>query len=192
MKLTKVLLLFVAVFGGVCLMGGCLLYRGYNRVIQFDEEVKAGWAEVENQLQRRFDLIPNVMETVKGFAGQEEKILLGVAEARKAYFGAGSIAEKASAATTFHSTLMPMMRLQETYPDLKSNENFMRLQDELSGTENRLGVSRMRYNEKVKSLNSYIRGLAGKFYAGLADVEKAEYFEISEATKEVPKIDFSG
>ncbi len=192
MNITKVLMLILAALFGACLFVGCGVYNGYNRAITLDENVKSKWAQVENQLQRRFELIPNLIETVKGFAGQEEKIFLGVAEARKSYFQAKSISQKAKAASGFESALSRLLVLRESYPQLKSNESFLKLQDELAGTENRLAVERMRYNETVKLLNTFTRRLLGRLYASLAGVEKAEYFEISEEARTAPKVDFSG
>lgn len=191
MNLGKVLLIILLAFvGGIVIVGGCV-YSGYNRAITLDEDVQAGWAQVENQLQRRFDLIDNLVETVKGFAGQEEKIFLGVAEARKSYFQAKSVGQKAKAAGIFESALSRLLVLREAYPELKSNESFLKLQDSLEGTENRLSVERKRYNEAVKRLNTFSRKLLGRLYASLAGVEKAEYFEIAEEAKAVPKVDFS-
>ncbi len=192
MNITKVLTLILAALLGASLFVGCGVYNGYNRAITLDEEVQLKWSQVENQLQRRFDLIPNLIETVKGFAGQEEKIFLGVAEARKSYFQAGSVGQKAKAASGFESALSRLLVLKETYPQLKSNESFLKLQDELAGTENRLAIERKRYNDTVKLLNTFTRKLLGRLYASLAGVEKAEYFEITEQAREVPKVDFSG
>jgi LemA protein len=186
----QVLWLVLAVILGSLLMGGSCVYSGYNQAIALDEGVKNNWAQVENQLQRRFELIPNLVQTVKGVAGQEQKIFLGVAEARKAYFQAGSVAEKARAAGSFESALSRLLVLRETYPELKSNESFLKLQDQLEGTENRLAVERKRYNDSVRVLNTFTRTLLGRVYAGLAGVEKAEYFKISEAAREAPKVEF--
>jgi len=181
------------VFGGLAVLilmaGGCV-YNGYNQAITLDEAVKSQWAQVENQLQRRFELIPNLVETVKGVAGQEEKIFLGVAEARKAYFQADSINEKARAAGGFESALSRLLVLRETYPALKSNQSFLKLQDQLEGTENRLSVERKRYNDAVRALNTFTRKLLGSVYAGLAGVEKAQYFEVGEEAKTAPQVKF--
>jgi len=170
------------------------VYQGYNHAIGLDEEVKQRWAQVENQLQRRYELIPNLVNTVKGVAGQEQKVFLGVAEARKAYFQTqehGTIAEKAQAAGDVERTLSRLLMLQETYPELKSNESFLKLQDELEGTENRLSVERKQYNEAVQTLNTYVRRFPGTFFASLAGVHSAEYFKIEAEAKEAPKVDFS-
>ncbi len=185
----------VAVFLGAALLlmllvGGCL-YSGYNRVVGMDEAVKSAWAQVENQLQRRYELIPNLVETVKGFAAQEQEVFLGVAKSREAYVGAKTVADKAQAASALESALSRLLVIREAYPELKSNESFLKLQDSLEGTENRLAVERQRYNDTVRALNTFIRGLVGRIYAGLASVEKAEYFEIADAAKTTPKVDFS-
>jgi len=192
MNAVKILvMLLVALLLALLVVGGCV-YGGYNRAVTLDEEVNARWAQVDNQLQRRFDLLPNLVETVKGVAGQEEKIFLGVAEARKSYFQADSVRDKARAAGSFESALSRLLVLRETYPELKSNQSFLKLQDSLEGTENRLSVERMRYNEAVKVLNVFVRKPLGRLYASLAGVEEAEYFEIPEAAREAPQVDFSG
>ena len=186
----KALLIVLGVLAAVVLLGGGCVYTGYNKAVGLDEQVGADWAQVENQLQRRFDLIPNLIATVKGIAGQEEKIFLGVAEARKAYFQAGSVSEKAKAAGQVESALSRLLLLRESYPQLKSNESFLKLQDQLEGTENRLAVVRKRYNESVRALNTYTRQLLGRTFCNMAGVEAAEYFKIEEAAREVPKVNF--
>jgi LemA protein len=180
----------LAMVVAVAVIGGCV-YSGYNRAVALDEDVKSAWAQVDNQLRRRFELIPNLVETVKGFAAQEQEVFLGVAKARESYFQAKSPAEQAKAATTFDSALSRLLVLRETYPELKSNESFLKLQDSVEGTENRLSVERMRYNDKVKELNTYSRKLLGRLYCGLAGVEKAEYYDVPEAARTAPKVDFS-
>jgi len=192
MSLGKVFAVFVVVvLGGMLLVGGCF-YSGYNKAIALDEDVKSGWAQVENQLQRRWDLIPNLVETVKGVTGQEKEVFLGIAKARESYFQAKSVGQKVKAAGIFESALSRLLVLREAYPELKSNQSFLKLQDSIEGTENRLGVERKRYNEKVKQLNTFSRKLLGRLYASLAGVEQAEYFEVAEEAKAVPKVDFSG
>ena len=168
--------ILLMVFGGllilILMLGGCV-YSGYNQVIEMDEAVKSQWAQVENQLQRRFELIPNLVNTVKGVASQEQKIYLGVAEA-----------------SGFESALSRLLVLRETYPQLKSDQSFLKLQDQLEGTENRLAVERKRYNDSVRVLNTFIRKLLGWLYAGLAGVGQAEYFEIGEEARATPKVEF--
>ena len=183
-------IILVALIGGALLVGSCV-YSGYNRAIRMDEDVKGAWAQVDNQLQRRFDLIPNLVETVKGYAAQEQEIFLGIAKARESYFQSKSVAQKAQAAGSFESALSRLLVLRESYPDLKSNESFLKLQDSVEGTENRLSVERQRYNEKVKEMNTFARSALGRLYTSLAGVEKAEYFEVSDSAKTVPKVDFS-
>ncbi len=191
MSIGKVLGVLVLVgIGGMVMVGGCL-YGGYNRAVGLDEGVKSAWAQVESQLQRRYEMLPNLVETVKGVAAQEQDVFLGIAKARESYFQAKTTGEKAQAAGTFESALSRLLVLRETYPELKSNENFLKLQDTLEGTENRLAVERMRYNEKVKELNVFIRSLLGRVYASMAGVSAAEYFEITEEARAVPKVDFS-
>lgn len=178
---------------GALVLGGCG-YSGYNRVIALDEQVKSAWAQVDNQLQRRFDLVPNLVETVKGYAAHEQEVFLGIAKAREAYFQAkkdGSVEGQARAANVFESALSRLLVLQERYPELKANESFLKLQDTLEGTENRLAVERGRYNDAVRTLNTYIRQLLGRLYAGFAGVKQAEYFEVPDSAKETPKVDFS-
>jgi LemA protein len=194
MNAVKVLLFVLLAFGiAVLIVGGCV-FGGYNKAVRLDEKTKSAYAEIENQMQRRFDLIDNLVETVKGYATQEKDVFLGVAEARKAYFQARdhkSAAEMAKANDSFSSALSRLLVLRESYPELKSNESFLKLQDELAGTENRLAVARKRYNDAVKELNVFTRKLAGRFYSSLAGVERAEYFKVPETAKAVPKVDFS-
>jgi len=187
---SRILLIGFGVVLAFLLVGGGCVYTGYNQVFTYDEAVKSQWAQVENQLQRRFDLIPNLIETVKGVAKQEEKIFLGVAEARKAYFQADSINAKAKAAGGMEGALSRLLLLRETYPQLKSDQSFLKLQDQLEGTENRLSVERKRYNDAVRQLNTYIRKLLGRYYAELAGVGKAEYFEIEDTARATPKVKF--
>ncbi len=190
MNVVKILLMIgLALLGGVVFVG-CTIKNGHDRAVRLDEEVKTAWAQVENQLQRRFDLIDNLVSTVKGFAAQEKDVFLGIAETRKSYFQAKSVGAKAKAAGMFESALSRLLVLRESYPELKSNQSFLKLQDSLEGTENRLSVERKRYNDSVKSVNVFTRKFFGGFYASLAKVERAEYFEIGEEAKAVPKVDF--
>ena len=173
------------------LIGGCGV-SGYNQVITMDEEVEAAWAQVETQLQRRYDMIPNLVQTVQGVADQEKSVFLGVAEARSRFTQADGVNEKAAAASMLESALGRLIAVREAYPELKSNESFLKLQDQLEGTENRLAVERRRYNEAARDLNAYARGIPGRFWASLAGVEQAEYFEVSsEAANAPPPVSFS-
>jgi len=171
------------------IMGGKLI-AGYNHVITMEENVKGKWAQVENQLKRRYDLIPNLVETVKGYAEHEKEIFENIAQARTQYFKAQDFKEQIQSANRLESALSRLLVLQERYPDLKANQSFLRLQDSLEGTENRIAVERKRFNDAVQILNTYIRTFFGRFYAMLAGVEPAEYYEIPEAEKQAPKVKF--
>jgi LemA protein len=190
-SVVKFLVLGLVALAGAGIFVGCAVINGYNKAVSLDENVQSSWAQVENQLQRRFDLVPNLVETVKGFAEQEKDVFLGISKSREAYFQANSRAAKVKAANGFESALSRLLVLKESYPALKSNENFLKLQDSLEGTENRLAVERKRYNDSVKTMNSFARKLTGKLYTSLAGVEKAEYFQVEDAAKEVPKVDFN-
>ncbi len=192
MNLGKVLLvMLVAGVGALVLVGGCF-YSGYNKAVTLDENVKQAWAQVDNQLQRRYELLPNLVETVKGVAGQEKEIFLGIAKARESYFQAKSPAGKARAATGVEGALSRLLVLRETYPELKSNLSFMKLHDSLEGTENRLSIERKRYNDAVSALNGFSRRVLGRIYASMAGVEAVEYFQVTGEAKTAPKVDFSG
>ena len=126
----------------------------YNKVIAMDENVKASWAQVENQLKRRYDLIPNLVETVKGYARHEKELFENIAEARTKYFQAKDVKGKIQASNQLEGVLSRLLLLKETYPQLKANESFLKLQDSLEGTENRIAVERKRYNESVQLVNT--------------------------------------
>lgn len=179
--LTLALLLF-ALTG----LSGC----GYNTTISLEEQVKSQWAQVDVQLKRRYDLIPNLLETVKGYAAHEKELLTTLAQTRTAYFNAATPGEQVKAANRLEGALSRLLMLKETYPDLKSNENFLRLQDSLEGTENRIAVERKRYNDAVRELNTYVRGIPGKWWASMTGVQTAEYLEIPEEEKALPKVNF--
>jgi LemA protein len=163
----------------------------YNIVLSMDEAVHSQWAQVDNQLQRRYDLIPNLVETVKGTALQEQQVFLGIAEARKAYFQAQNPNDKAVAAGNIESALSRLLVLKEEYPQLKSNEAFMKLQDSVEGSENRLAVERGKYNKAVQNLNYSIRSFPMSFIARFAGVSPAEYFKVADEAKAVPKVNFN-
>lgn len=169
---------------------GTWYIKGYNRVIALNENVKNAWSQVDTQLKRRYDLIPNLVETVKGYASHEKEIFEKLAEARKGYFSAGTIEDKAKAATQVEGFLSRLLMFRETYPELKANESFLKMQDTLEGTENRISVERKRYNDAVRELNTYIKSFYGRFFAASAGVTEAKYFEVAEAEKEVPKVKF--
>jgi len=189
-KQLKVILIVL----GVILLAGIMMFgkiiAGYNHVVAMDENVKGKWAQVENQLKRRYDLIPNLVETVKGYARHEKELFENIAQARTQYFQAKDVKGKVNASNRLEGALSRLLLLQEKYPVLKANESFLKLQDSLEGTENRIAVERKRYNDSVQLLNTYIRTFMGRFYAAFANVSKAEYYEIPEAEKAVPKVTF--
>lgn len=165
--------------------------NGYNQAIAKDEEVKSAWAQVENQLQRRNDLIPNLVSTVKGFASQEKGIFIEVTKLRSQWGKSASIGNKIKNARAMSGALSRLLLVSENYPQLKSNENFLALQAQLEGTENRIAVERMRYNRTVKDFNRFQRLFFGRFFAVQAGVTKpAVYFEAVKSASKVPEVKF--
>jgi len=188
--ITNVVLAFLIVlvlFG--CVIGGCAV-SGYNKAIRLDENVKNAWAQVENVLQRRYDLIPNLVETVRGYAKHEEKIFTEIARSRERYFQAGSRSGRLEAAAGIERALSRLLMLQERYPELKAEAHFRDLMVQLEGTENRIAVERKRYNDAVRELNAFRRSLIGRIFAGWAGIEEAKYFEPPETVHEAPKVNF--
>jgi LemA protein len=169
--------------------GGCGVGI-YNRIITQNESIDSSWAQVENVLQRRGDLIPNLVETVKGFAAQEKEIFTNVAEARGRLAGAATPREAAAANAGLTSALGRLLAIAEAYPQLKSNQNFIRLQDELAGSENRIAVERRRYNEAVRAYNTSIKRFPARFIASLFGFGEREYFEAEEGKAELPEVEF--
>ncbi|MEW6333830.1 MAG: LemA family protein [Thermodesulfobacteriota bacterium] len=162
----------------------------YNQFVALEESVKSTWAQVENQLQRRYDLVPNLVETVKGFAKQEKEVLVEVTSARARVGGATTVPDKISANNELSGALSRLLVVVEQYPELKSNQNFLRLQDELAGTENRVAVERRRYNEAVQTYNVAIRSFPANLLAGLYGFEKNAFFEAPAAAKTAPQVKF--
>lgn len=167
------------------------LFTGnYNKFVKMDVAIKAAWSQVENQLQRRYDLIPNLVETVKGFAKQEKSVLVDVTNARAKVGGAGTVPDKIAANNQLSGALSRLLLVVERYPDLKSNQNFMHLQDELAGTENRIAVERMRYNEAVKAYNEAIKTFPANIIAGMFNFKESPYFEAPKEAKAAPQVKF--
>lgn len=186
----KITLIIVGVLLLIGFIAAKWVINGYNNAISMDENVKAKWAQVENQLKRRYDLIPNLVETVKGYAAHEKELFEHIADARTKYFQANTVKDKIQASNQLEGVLSRLLLLQEQYPQLRANESFLKLHDSLEGTENRISVERKRYNEAVQILNTYRRTVFGRFFAALAGVSGAEYYEIPEAEKEAPKVKF--
>jgi LemA protein len=168
-------------------LAGC----SYNKFIGQEEAIKGQWAQVENQLQRRNDLIPNLVETVKGYASHEEGVFKDIADARAQLLAAKSPEETISAANKQTSALGRLLAVAENYPQLKANEQFNRLMDELSGTENRLAVERMRYNQRVQEYDTSRRQFPGNLTAKMFGFKEYPYFQAPPEAKAVPKVDFS-
>lgn len=168
------------------LAAGC----GYNRLVQQREAIDAQWSQVENQLQRRNDLIPNLVQVTKGYAAHEQEIFTAVAEARSKLIGAGTREGKIDASNELSSALSRLLALSEAYPNLKADTQFARLSDELAGTENRIATERRRYNEAVRTYNTTIKSIPTALFAGCLGFQPAEYFEAPEAAQGVPQVQF--
>ena len=163
----------------------------YNTFVGQEEAIKAQWAQVENQLQRRNDLIPNLVETVKGYATHEESVYKDIADARAQMMAAKSPEETIAAANKQTSALGRLFAISENYPNLKANEQFNRLMDELSGTENRLAVERMRYNERIQEYNTSRRQFPANITAKIFNFKDYPFFTPPPEAKEAPKVNFS-
>lgn len=188
---------------GVVIVVIILAYSGfkgtYNTLVQKDEAVSAQWANVETQYQRRLDLIPNLVNTVKGFAQQEKEVLTGVTEARSkassiqidpSNMTAADMQKFQAAQGQLNSALSRLLVTVERYPDLKSNQNFLELQAQLEGTENRISVERRRFNESVKEYNTYVRSFPNNIYAGIFGFEKRPMFEAEAGAEKAPEVQF--
>ena len=163
---------------------------GYNRIVTEEQQVESAWSQVENQLQRRADLVPNLVETVKGYASHKKAIFDNVANARAAMLGASTRAEKIQTANQFEGAISKLLSISEAYPQLKADATFTRLMDELAGTENRLAVARKRYNDAVEQYNSDIRRIPGAWLAKIGGFGPKEYFKAESGARGVPKVSF--
>lgn len=199
----KKLSLGILVLIGVLFVGSLLLVWGvsvYNKIITLDEQVKAGWSAVESQYQRRYDLIPNLVETVKGFAKQEREVLENVTNARarvgqlnvtpEVLNDPQAFARFQQAQDGLSSALSRLLVITENYPTLKSNENFLTLQSQLEGTENRITVARNRFNETVQEFNTTIRRFPGSLVASFSGFSEAQYFQAQGGAEQAPQVRF--
>jgi LemA protein len=188
MKTGIIVLVVVAV---IALLVGGAYVSSRNQMVVKNEAVKSAWAEVDVVLQRRADLIPNLVETVKGFAAQEQTVFHDIAAARSALLGAKTPADKIAANGQLDGAIGRLLVIVENYPQLKSNENFLRLQDELAGTENRIAVERKRYNDTLQDYNTFIGLFPNSIFAGWAGFQRNNaYFTASESSREAPKVQF--
>lgn len=162
----------------------------YNDLVRKDEGVKTAWAQVQTVLQRRLDLIPNLVETVRGYQIHEQEVLIRVTEARSRVAGAGTVSDQIQANNELSSALSRLLVVVENYPNLKANESFIRLQDELAGTENRITQERRRYNESVRDFNIRVRSFPANIIAGLLHFKPAPPFEAAPEAAAAPKVDF--
>jgi len=174
----------------VVLIPGCMYVTLRNRMVDLDEGAITAWAQVETVLQRRYDLIPNLVNTVKGYAKHEKELLENVTRLRSQWGAAKTVDQKIQASSQLEGFLGRLMVVMERYPDLKANQNFLALQDELTGTENRIAVERRRYNEAVRAYNSTIRRFPGNVVASMSGFERREPFEAAAAAAEAPKVEF--
>lgn len=190
MKVGIVILVVLLAIGVI--VGGMYIDRK-NQMVTKNETIKSTWAEVDVVLQRRADLIPNLVATVQGYAAQEQTVFHDIAAARSALMGAGTPQAKIAANGQLDSALSRLLVVVENYPVLKSNENFLRLQDELAGTENRIAVERKRYNDAIQDYNTYIGQFPNSVFASWAGFKRNDaYFNAPEAAREAPKVQFPG
>jgi len=188
MKTGVIVLVVVAV---IALIFGGMYVSARNQMVTKNEAVKSAWAEVDVVLQRRADLIPNLVETVKGYAAQEQTVFHDIAAARSALLGAQTPTDKIAANGQLDGALGRLLLIVENYPQLKSNENFLRLQDELAGTENRIAVERKRYNDTLQDYNTFIGLFPNSIFAGWAGFQRNNaYFTATESSREAPKVQF--
>ena len=183
----------IAIIAVLLLMGFSSYVGARNQMVTKNEAVKSAWSQVDVVLQRRADLIPNLVETVKGIALQEQTVFGDIAKARSQLLSAGTPADKIAANQQLDGALGRLLAIVENYPQLKSNENFLRLQDELAGTENRIAVERKRYNDALQDYNTYIGLFPNSLWAGIAGFKRNDaYFAAAEGSKTAPKVDFRG
>lgn len=179
----------LAILGTLIIIILALLAGTYNRLIAKTQNIDAAWAQVETQYQRRLDLIPNLVESTKGFLTQEQTVFSQIAQARTKYSGATTTSDKAAALGELDSALSRLLVIVENYPQLKSNETVARLMDELAGTENRIAVARKDYNEKVRDYNTTIKTIPTNLIAGFFGFTQKNYFEAAQGAEQAPKVD---
>ncbi|AJK86529.1 MULTISPECIES: LemA family protein [Lysinibacillus] len=168
-----------------------VLIPKYNSLVTAEENVDSKWAQVENQLQRRYDLIPNLVESVKGYANHEQQIIADITNARAQMSNANTPAQQAVANDALTGALSRLLVVVENYPNLKADANFRQLMDELAGTENRLAVAREDYNNEVQQFNKHVKRFPGNLMAGMFGFEQKEYFKAAAGAEQAPSIDFS-
>lgn len=184
-------MIILLVILGLVVLVAMWLVGIYNSLVRLRNQVKDAWAQIDVQLKRRFDLIPNLMETVKGYMHHERETLEAVTQARAAAAGAQTIAERAEAEGGLTAALGRLFAVSEAYPDLKANQNFLALQEELTSTENKIGFARQFYNDTVMNFNNKIQMFPSNIVAGMFNFRESEFFELKdEAQREAPKVSF--
>jgi len=189
MKNKKLIIGIVAVVGVIAIAASTYIGM-YNSIINLEENLNKSFSDIDADLQRRNDLIPNLVESVKAYASHEEEIFTDIADARGALLGANTIQDTANADAAMNTAVSRLMMIAESYPDLKANENFINLQTQLEGTENRIKVARTKYNEAAQEFNTKIRSFPTSIIASTMGVEKAEYFNAEQGANEVPEVSF--
>jgi LemA protein len=185
-------MVFVIVLLILIVIAGLFFIGIYNSLIRLRNQVKNAWSQIDVQLKRRHDLIPNLVETAKGYMKHERETLENITAARSRAMGAGSVAEKSKAEGALSGAISKFFVVVENYPDLKANQNFLALQEELTATENRIGFARQSYNDQVLFFNNKIQMFPSNIVAGMFNFTAEEFFEIEDAgEREVPKVDFS-
>ncbi|NLM54459.1 MAG: LemA family protein [Firmicutes bacterium] len=182
--------LVLIVLGLIVLVIGMGVVRSYNSLVDLEAAVDSGWAEVENQLQRRADLVDNLVRTVKGYASHEEQVFTEIAQARSRLLGAQSPADQMAANNSLDAALGRLLAISENYPELKADASFIRLQDELAGTENRIATARRRYNDTVEVWNRTIRRFPTVLIANMFGKQSRAFFQAAEGAHQVPQVNF--
>lgn len=176
----------------VIVIFGLMFMSSYNSFVNLEEDVNQSHAQIENQLQRRLDLIPNLVNTVKGYAAHEKEVIASISDARAKLAGAKTPEEEATANDQLSGALSRLLVVVENYPNLKADQQFTQLMDELAGTENRIAVARKDYNEQVAEFNKKVKRFPGSIIAGIGGFDEKEYFKADPQAQEAPKVDFGG
>lgn len=185
------MLLWIGIIVVILIVFFLLIYFGYyNRIIRLENRIDNSWAQIDVQLKRRTDLIPNLMETVKGYMAHEKEVLENVTKARSALMNAQTPQENVDADNMLTGALKSLFAVAENYPDLKANQNFLNLQDELTNTENKVAYARQHYNDSVLTYNNTVETIPGKWFAGMMNKKTHEMLQVPEADKKVPEVKF--
>lgn len=184
--------MIIGIIVAVMVLLAAMLIPSYNNFVELEENVDQSYAQIENQLQRRLDLIPNLVNTVKGYASHEKEVIASISDARARLAGANTVEEEATANAELTGALSRLLVVVENYPNLKADQQFTQLMDELSGTENRISVARKDYNDQVALYNKKIKRFPGSLIAGMTGFEEKEYFTADPKAAEAPEVNFGG